>query len=118
MSTVFVAGATGRIGGPIVRLLIARGHHVVAGTRDPHSPSAAALARRGARIVRADFDDVASLAAAARASEAVVSAGRPPLVYVSAPIVAPTSPSLRASARWRSGSPRSASTRRSWRRST
>jgi uncharacterized protein YbjT (DUF2867 family) len=75
MSTVFVAGATGRIGGPIARLLIARGHDVVAGARDPRSPAAAALARRGARIVHADFEDVESLAAAARASDAVVSAG-------------------------------------------
>ena len=75
MPTVFVAGATGRIGSPVARLLSARGHHVVAGTRDPRSPAAAALARRGARIVHADFDDVGSLAAAARESEAVVSAG-------------------------------------------
>ena len=75
MSTVFVAGATGRIGGPIARLLMARGHHVLAGTRDRRSPAATALARRGARIVHVDFDDVASLAAAARESEAVVSAG-------------------------------------------
>ena len=75
MPTVFVAGATGRIGSPVARLLIARGHHVVAGTRDPRSPAAAALARRGARIVHADFDDMASLAAGARMGEAVVSAG-------------------------------------------
>jgi uncharacterized protein YbjT (DUF2867 family) len=75
VSTVFVAGATGRIGGPVARLLIARGHDVLAGTRDPRSPAAAALARHGARIVHADFDDVPSLGAAARESEAVVSAG-------------------------------------------
>ena len=75
MSTVFVAGATGRIGGPVARLLLARGHDVLAGTRDPRSRAAAALARHGARIVHADFDDVPSLTAAARESAAVVSAG-------------------------------------------
>jgi uncharacterized protein YbjT (DUF2867 family) len=75
MSTVFVAGATGRIGGPVARLLLARGHDVRAGTRDPRSRAAAALARHGARIVHADFDDVPSLTAAARGSAAVVSAG-------------------------------------------
>jgi uncharacterized protein YbjT (DUF2867 family) len=75
VSTVFVAGATGRIGGPVAHLLIARGHDVLAGARDPGSPAAQALARRGARVVRADFDDVPSLTAAARATDAVVSAG-------------------------------------------
>jgi uncharacterized protein YbjT (DUF2867 family) len=75
MSTVFVAGATGRIGGPVARLLLARGHDVLAGTRDPRSRAAGALAGHGARMVHADFDDVPSLTAAARESAAVVSAG-------------------------------------------
>jgi len=75
VSTVFVAGATGRLGGPVAHLLIARGHDVLAGTRDPRSRAAQALARRGARIARADFDDVPSLTAAARGSDAVVAAG-------------------------------------------
>jgi uncharacterized protein YbjT (DUF2867 family) len=75
MSTVFVAGATGRIGGPVAHLLIARGHRVLAGARVPGSPAAQALARRGAQVVRADFDDVPSLTEAARVSDAVVSAG-------------------------------------------
>jgi uncharacterized protein YbjT (DUF2867 family) len=75
MSLVFVAGATGRIGALVARLLLDRGHDVLAGARDPRSPAAAALERRGARVVRADFDDVPSLTAAARDSAAVVSAG-------------------------------------------
>src|SRR6266536_6672325 len=62
---VLVAGVTGRFGA-IADLLLARGHAVRAATRDPAHPAAAALAARGAEIVRADFEDAGSLAAAGR----------------------------------------------------
>ncbi len=71
---VLVAGATGRFGG-IAGLLLGRGHQVRAAVRDPAGPAAAWLAARGAEIVRADFEDPASLAAAAREVHAVFASG-------------------------------------------
>src|SRR5262249_10952059 len=61
---VLVAGATGRFG-QIPDLPLARGHAVRAATRNPDSPAAARLAALGAEVVRADFEDRRSLAAAA-----------------------------------------------------
>jgi uncharacterized protein YbjT (DUF2867 family) len=63
---VLVTGATGTQGGGVARRLIADGHHVRAITRNPASPAAAALAKLGAEVVAGNFDDPASLVAAAR----------------------------------------------------
>ena len=71
---VLVGGATGRFGG-IADLLLARGHAVRAATRDPARPEAARLASAGAEIVRADFEDAGSLAAAAAGVDAVFASG-------------------------------------------
>src|SRR5215470_9450512 len=71
---VLVAGATGRFGA-IAGLLLARGHAVRAATRGPARPAAAMLAARGAEVVRADFEDPASLAAAAAGMDAVFASG-------------------------------------------
>ncbi len=71
---VLVAGVTGRFGA-IADLLLARGHAVRAATRDPAHPAAAALAARGAEIVRADFEDAGSLAAAGRGMTTVFASG-------------------------------------------
>lgn len=71
---ILVVGATGRFGG-IVDLLLARGHAVRAATRDPAHPAVAELAARGAEVVRADFEDTASLAAAAQGTHAVFASG-------------------------------------------
>lgn len=71
---VLVAGATGRFG-LIVDLLLERGHSVRAGTRDPESPTAIRLRELGAELLAADFDDPASLEAAARGVDAVFAAG-------------------------------------------
>jgi uncharacterized protein YbjT (DUF2867 family) len=71
---VLVAGATGRFG-EITDLLLARGHAVRAATRDPAQPAAARLAARGAEVVRADFEDRGSLAAAAAGMDAVFASG-------------------------------------------
>ena len=71
---VLVAGATERFGG-ITGLLLARGHAVRAATRDPARPATARLAALGADLVRADFEDPASLAAAARGMDAVFASG-------------------------------------------
>jgi uncharacterized protein YbjT (DUF2867 family) len=65
---VLVVGATGRIGRPVARLLAERGHRVRAGVRD-------VAAQLDAEVVRADFDDPASLEAAARGVDAIVATG-------------------------------------------
>ena len=72
--TVLVAGATGRLG-DLVGVLLARGHAVRAMTRDPGSPAADRLRRLGAAPVYGDFDDGASIEAAARGVDAVFAAG-------------------------------------------
>ena len=68
---VFVAGATGVIGRPLVDRLLAAGHDVTAMTRSPEK--AAALRARGADAVVADALD-------AQATRAAVAAARPEVV--------------------------------------
>ena len=58
---VLVSGATGRQGGAIANELLNAGWTVRAMTRRPECAEARALAERGAEVVRADFDDEASL---------------------------------------------------------
>ncbi|QSB16646.1 NmrA family NAD(P)-binding protein [Natronosporangium hydrolyticum] len=64
---IVVAGATGAQGGGTVTALLADPQQrfaVRALTRDPQSPAASALAARGVEVVRADFNDPATLEAA------------------------------------------------------
>ncbi|MFJ8621430.1 NmrA/HSCARG family protein [Kitasatospora sp. NPDC093550] len=61
---VAVTGATGAQGGATARALLRAGRRVRALTRDTTSPAATELAALGAEVVRADFDDRASLTAA------------------------------------------------------
>jgi uncharacterized protein YbjT (DUF2867 family) len=68
---VLVAGATGRLGGPLADSLIDRGHRVRALTRDPGSATAVRLGQRGAHIVAGDLDDPPSLRRAAAGADAV-----------------------------------------------
>src|SRR5437868_33217 len=68
---VLVTGATGKQGGHLVRELLARGHTIRALTRRPESPAAAALADRGIRIVKGDFEDQGSLERAVRGVDTV-----------------------------------------------
>lgn len=56
---VFVAGATGAVGAPTVRALVAAGHDVTGTTRSPKK--VAAIERLGARGLVADALDVASI---------------------------------------------------------
>lgn len=72
--TVLFCGATGRLA-PLTPLLVSHGHQVLAATRDPSSPAARRLREAGAHLVRADFDDPASLRSAAAQADAVVAAG-------------------------------------------
>jgi uncharacterized protein YbjT (DUF2867 family) len=71
---VLVLGATGRFR-PVAQLLLDRGHRVRAGTRDPGSPAARQLAALGAELVACDFEDRASLEAAAHGVDAVFASG-------------------------------------------
>lgn len=69
---VFVAGATGALGRPLVRELLARGHEVVGLARSPANE--ATLAQMGAIPARADLFDATSLARAMAGSDVVVRA--------------------------------------------
>ncbi|MER6005892.1 NmrA/HSCARG family protein [Nonomuraea angiospora] len=65
MKTIVVMGATGLQGRAVTARLLADGWRVRAVTRDPDAAGARALAKAGARLVRAEMDDPASLAAVA-----------------------------------------------------
>src|SRR6478735_2913094 len=67
---VFVTGASGRIGLPVVRELIGAGHSVVGLARS--EPSAAKLEAVGAEVVRSTLDDLDALRAAARSADGVI----------------------------------------------
>jgi uncharacterized protein YbjT (DUF2867 family) len=71
---VLFCGATGRLAA-LTPLLLDRGHQVLAATRKPGSARAQQLRERGAQILRVDFDEVASLTAAAGQADTVVAAG-------------------------------------------
>jgi len=74
---VLVAGATGKQGGEVARLLLERGHHVVALTRNPTSPAAQRLAERGASLATGDLDDRRSLERAADDVDAIFAMSAP-----------------------------------------
>ncbi|WP_448061058.1 SDR family oxidoreductase [Cellulomonas hominis] len=67
---VFVTGSTGWIGSATVDELLRSGHEVLGLARSDRS--AAALAARGAEVLRGDLDDLDSLRHGASAAEAVV----------------------------------------------
>ena len=74
-STIVVAGATGNLGGRIVKALAHHGAEVWALARPQADPDRlAALEAGGARIVKIDLDDTAGLVAALEGADVVVSA--------------------------------------------
>lgn len=75
--SALVTGATGRQGGALARVLLQRGHRVVAFTRSADSPAAQALAASGAEIATGDFEDVESLTRAMRDVDAVYAMATP-----------------------------------------
>jgi uncharacterized protein YbjT (DUF2867 family) len=62
--TILITGATGKQGGAVIRELAGKGFDLRAMTRHPEGEAARALAGTGARVVRGDLDDPASLRAA------------------------------------------------------
>jgi uncharacterized protein YbjT (DUF2867 family) len=70
---ILITGATGTIGGEVVRQLADAGERVRAMTRDPSR----ADIRAGAEVVRADFDDASSLERAVDGASAVFLATAP-----------------------------------------
>jgi uncharacterized protein YbjT (DUF2867 family) len=71
---VLVAGGSGRFRG-VASMLLWRGHRVSVMTRHSGSPLAGELRGAGARIVPGDFEDSASIEAAAHDADAVFAAG-------------------------------------------
>jgi nucleoside-diphosphate-sugar epimerase len=67
---VFVTGASGHIGSPVVAELLASGHTVVGLARSDQS--AAKLTAAGAEVLRGDLDDTDGLAKAAADSDGVI----------------------------------------------
>ncbi|WP_432493577.1 NAD(P)-dependent oxidoreductase [Kineococcus gypseus] len=69
MVRIVVLGATGRLGGELVRRALDTGHEVTAYVRRPE----AVPARRGLTVVGGDLEDLPALTAAFRGADAVVS---------------------------------------------
>jgi len=67
---VFVTGASGHIGLPVVRELLSAGHSVVGLARS--EASAAKLESTGAQVLRSSLDDLDALQAAARSADGVI----------------------------------------------
>jgi uncharacterized protein YbjT (DUF2867 family) len=67
--TVAVAGATGKQGGAVARLLLHRGHQVLALTRRAGSQAAADLRSLGADVFEADLDDEQAVQRAAAGAD-------------------------------------------------
>lgn len=68
--TVVVAGATGKQGGAVARMLLHRGHQVRALTRRPRSKAAIDLEALGAEIHEADLAQLAAVQRAAEGADA------------------------------------------------
>lgn len=62
--TILVTGVTGTQGGAVARELLERGYIVRGLSRNPESARAKAITKLGATVVKGDFDDAESLAAA------------------------------------------------------
>jgi len=67
---VFVTGASGHIGLPVVRELLSAGHSVIGLARS--EASAAKLESVGAQVLRSTLDDLDALQAAARSADGVI----------------------------------------------
>lgn len=67
---IFVTGASGHIGLPVVRDLLAAGHKVLGLARSQES--AAKLTSAGAEVLRSDLDDLDGLRKASRESDGVI----------------------------------------------
>jgi uncharacterized protein YbjT (DUF2867 family) len=69
--SILITGATGKQGQALVRLLLSRGHHIRALTRNPDSPVARKIQELGAEIVSGGMEDSSSVRRAIAGAEAV-----------------------------------------------
>jgi uncharacterized protein YbjT (DUF2867 family) len=74
---VLVIGSTGRQGGAVARLLLRKGHEVLAFTRHADGVAAKELSGFGAEIVAGDLEDRASIERAARGVDAIFAVATP-----------------------------------------
>jgi uncharacterized protein YbjT (DUF2867 family) len=72
MALILVVGSTGAVGASVVRRLAARGKAVAALVRDPASDKARALEGQGAKLVKGDLKDPASLERALSGIDTVI----------------------------------------------
>jgi uncharacterized protein YbjT (DUF2867 family) len=77
MKTILVTGATGKQGGATARLLLEKGHSVRALVRDPESPAALDLRRRGAVLIEGSLENRAQVEAAANGANTVFAVTTP-----------------------------------------
>jgi uncharacterized protein YbjT (DUF2867 family) len=75
--TVLVTGATGQQGGALSRMLLKRGHRVLAFVRSPESAQARELEKAGAELLAGDFDEPESLEEAMKGVDAVFGMATP-----------------------------------------
>ena len=75
--TVLVTGATGQQGGAVSRMLLKRGHRVLAFVRSPEAPAARELEKLGAELIAGDYEEVESLEEAMRGVDAVFAMATP-----------------------------------------
>ncbi|MEE9190620.1 MAG: NmrA family NAD(P)-binding protein, partial [Candidatus Neomarinimicrobiota bacterium] len=61
---ILVTGATGNIGGSVVRSLLEKNYNIRSFTRNSESPSALALKNLGIEVVKGDYSDYESLVSA------------------------------------------------------
>ena len=69
--SILITGATGKQGQALVRLLLSRGHHIRALTRNPDSPAARKIRELGAEIVSGGMEHPSSVRRAIAGADAV-----------------------------------------------
>ena len=69
--SILITGATGKQGQALVRLLLSRGHHIRALTRNPESTAARSIQALGAEIVSGSMEDPSSIRRAIAGADAV-----------------------------------------------
>ncbi|OLS23669.1 MAG: NAD(P)H azoreductase [Candidatus Heimdallarchaeota archaeon LC_2] len=64
--TILVFGATGNMGGSVIRAILGKGYDLRALVRDPHNTKSELLRKKGVNLVEGNFDDYQSMVSAAK----------------------------------------------------